>query len=98
MGAQCNGIVQKAGKLYEILCLLTDGDARLIFRNSVSQDVLGAWPALKMAQGKTLATILKTYKEAIFSKQAKDLAEVKGMRESFVPTMHLPAPLVHCNL
>ena len=79
-GLQWKGMVQKSGELYEILCSLTDGDAKVIVQNSSVQDGLGVWQALKRAYGrKTLAATLKRHRYATVTKQAKDVMEVKGM-------------------
>ena len=76
-------MAQKSGELYEILCMITDGDPKVTIKNSLQQDGLEAWQALKRADGRrTLAATLRRYKQVGVPCHAKYLTEVKDSLQS----------------
>ena len=61
-------------ELYEVLVVTTEGEARLMVRNIVSQDGIQAWHRLyRHYNRRTFARILRVHKEAMHPKPVKDM-------------------------
>jgi hypothetical protein len=62
-------------ELYEVLVITTEGEARLMVRNIISQDGIQAWHRLyRHYNRRTFARVLRVHKEAMHPKPAKDLS------------------------
>ena len=63
-----------AKELYEVLVITTEGEAKLMVRNSASQDGIQAWHRLyRHYNRRTFARVLRVHKEAMHPKPVKDL-------------------------
>ena len=47
IGKDMVGMVSRSAELYEVLCMLTTGDAKTLIRNIISADGLVAWQTLR---------------------------------------------------
>ena len=78
-GESMAGMEERAAELYEVLCLLTTGDAKMLIRNIVGADGIAAWQVLRRTYcRKTLAKSLRKYRHAMNPKQAKSTEEIIG--------------------
>ena len=65
------GMEERAAELYEVLCMLTTGDAKSLIRNIAEADGIAAWQVLKKTYcRRTLAKSLRKYRDATNPKQA----------------------------
>lgn len=79
-GVNYEGMRERGLELFEILCGLTCGSAKLMIREAPENDGFAAWQILQKTYGrKTLANSLKKYREAVCPKQAKDTADIVGV-------------------
>ena len=70
-------IKQASKELYEMLCILTGGQAKLIVRSVEAQCGLAAWSILHGTYAQqTLARTIRTYRAAINPDQANSLDEI----------------------
>ena len=61
-------------ELYEILVISTEGEAKLMVRNVISQDGVQAWHRLyRHYNRRTFARVLRVHKEAMHPKPVKDM-------------------------
>ena len=61
-------------ELYEVLVITTEGEARLMVRNIISQDGIQAWHRLyRHYNRRTFARVLRVHKEAMHPKPVKDM-------------------------
>ena len=61
-------------ELYEILVISTEGEAKLMVRNVISQDGIQAWHRLyRHYNRRTFARVLRVHKEAMHPKPVKDM-------------------------
>ena len=73
------GMAERGAELFEVLCLLTSGGAKLMIKEAQDNDGFAAWQILLKTFGrKTLASSLRKYREAVNPKQAKDVADIVG--------------------
>ena len=64
-------------ELYEVLVITTEGEAKLMVRNTPGQDGILAWHRLyRHYNRRTFARILRVHKEAMHPKPAKDLSKL----------------------
>ena len=64
-------------ELYEVLVITTEGEAKLMVRNTPNQDGILAWHRLyRHYNRRTFARILRVHKEAMHPKPAKDLGKL----------------------
>jgi hypothetical protein len=79
VGTEMVGITRRSGEFYEILCMLTSGDAKTLVRNVTSCDGFTTWQVLKKTYARTtLAKSLRRYREAVNPKQVKNVVEIVG--------------------
>ena len=75
-----DGLEDKSRQLYDILCLLTSGEAKSVIREVPGGDGIAAWQALaKSYARRTLARVLRRYREVMNPVPAKELSEVVGV-------------------
>ena len=73
------GMKERGAELFEVLCLLTSGGAKLMIREAQDNDGFAAWQILAKTFGrKTLASSLRKYREAVNPTQAKDASDIVG--------------------
>ena len=73
------GMEERAAELYEVLCMLTTGDAKSLIRNIAEADGIAAWQVLKKTYcRRTLAKSLRKYRDATNPKQAKSTEDIIG--------------------
>ena len=70
----------KSQQRYDILCMLFSGEAKSVIREVRRGDGIAAWQAFaKRYAPRTLANVLKRYREVMKPVSAKDLSEVVGV-------------------
>ena len=75
-----DGLEDKSWQLYDILCMLTSGEAKSVIRIVPGGDGIAACQALaKSYARRTLARVLRRYREVMNPVSAKDLSEVVGV-------------------
>ena len=73
------GMKERGAELFEVLCLLTSGGAKLMIREAQDNDGFAAWQILARTFGrKTLASSLRKYREAVNPTQAKETSDIVG--------------------
>lgn len=73
------GMTERGAELFEVLCLLTSGGAKLMIKEAQDNDGFAAWQILLRTFGrKTLASSLRKFREAVNPKQAKDVSDIVG--------------------
>ena len=73
------GMKERGAELFEVLCLLTSGGAKLMIREAQDNDGFAAWQILSRTFGrKTLASSLRKYREAVNPTQAKETSDIVG--------------------
>ena len=78
-GESMAGMEERAAELYEVLCMLTAGDAKTLIRNVAGADGIAAWQLLRRTYcRRTLAKSLRKYRDATNPKQAKNTEEIIG--------------------
>lgn len=71
------GLEVAAKELFQVLCMVTDGEAKLIVKNSKEQDGVLAWSRLfGHYNRKTLARVLRVHREAMHPKTIRDLGSI----------------------
>ncbi len=61
--------------LFEVLAMITEGDAKLMVGNVLTQDGIVAWQRLyRHRNRRTRARVLRMYKEAMHPKPVKDIS------------------------
>ena len=79
MGKEMVGMTSRSAELYEVLCMLTTGDAKTLIRNIISADGLVAWQTLRKTYCRqTLAKSLRKFRNATSPKQVKNTGDIIG--------------------
>ena len=79
-GVSYEGMQERGLELFEILCGLTSGSAKIMIREAPDNDGFAAWQILSRTYGRrTLANSLRKYREAVNPKQAKEMNDIVGM-------------------
>ena len=74
-----DGMVERGAELYEILCMLITGSAKMMIKEAPDGDGFAAWQLLQRTFArKTLASSLRRYREVVNPKPARDASEVIG--------------------
>ena len=72
-------MAKRGRELFEVLCMLTTGDAKAVIKEVPGGDGLAAWQLLtKSFARRTLARTLRRYKEAVNPKQVSEASEIVG--------------------
>ena len=75
-----DGLEDKSRQLYDILCMLTSGEAKSVIREVPGVDGIAAWQALAIIYARRiLARVLRRYREVMNPVSAKVLSEVVGV-------------------
>ena len=78
-GLAYDGMGERGAELFEVLCMLTSGGAKLMIREAQDNDGFAAWQILARTFGRrTLASSLRKYREAVNPTQAKEASDVVG--------------------
>ena len=78
-GVVYEGMRDRGLELFEILCGLTTGSAKVMIREATERDGFAAWQILLRTFGRrTLANSLRKYREAVNPKQVKDTNDIMG--------------------
>ena len=78
-GLAYEGMRERGAELFEVLCMLTSGGAKLMIREAQDNDGFAAWQILARTFGrKTLASSLRKYREAVNPTQAKETSDIVG--------------------
>ena len=79
-----DGLEDKSQQLYDILGMLTSSEAKSVIREVPGGDGITAWQALaKSYARRTLARVLRRYREVMNPVSAGDLSEVVGVMWGF---------------
>ena len=71
------GMATRGRELFEVLCVLTTGDAKAIIKEVQGGDGFAAWQLLtKCYARRTLARTLRRYREAMIPKQVSEASEI----------------------
>lgn len=74
-----DGLEERSKELYDILCMLTTGEAKAIIREVPGGDGVMAWQLLTKAYArKTLARTLRRYREVMNPRQSKEVTDIVG--------------------
>ena len=78
-GVIYDGMKDRGAELFEVLCQLTSGSAKLMIREAADRDGFAAWQILARTFGrKTLANSLRKYREVVNPKQTKEASDIVG--------------------
>ena len=78
-GVTYDGMKERGAELFEVLCQLTSGSAKLMIREAQDRDGFAAWQILSRTFGrKTLANSLRKYREVVNPKQTKEASDIVG--------------------
>ena len=74
-----DGLEERSKELYDILCMLTTGEAKAIIREVPGGDGVMAWQLMTKAYArKTLARTLRRYREVMNPRQSKEVTDIVG--------------------
>ena len=72
-------MLERASELFEVLCALTDGEAKLLIRESPDGDGFAAWHTLATFYSRrTLARALRLHRAVLNPSQLKHMKDVPG--------------------
>ena len=70
---------ERAPELFEVLCALTEGEAKLLIRETPGGDGFAAWHTLaSFYSRRTLARALRLHRAVLKPKQVRDLKSLVG--------------------